>query len=172
MSTTLISVEEYLHTDYSPDCDYVDGVVLERNVGEYDHSRLQGLLVIWFGSREQQFGIRVFPEQRVQVRATRFRVPDVCVVRQPWPHEPIFRRPPFLCIEILSDEDRMTRMQDKIADFLQFGVAYVWVIDPESRRAWIHTADGSQEVKDGLLRTSDPDIAVPLSELFSALENS
>jgi hypothetical protein len=29
-----ISVEEYLHTVYRPDCDYVEGVVEKRNLGE------------------------------------------------------------------------------------------------------------------------------------------
>lgn len=40
MSATplLIPVEEYLSTAYRPDCDYVDGEVLERNVGETPHS--------------------------------------------------------------------------------------------------------------------------------------
>ena len=28
---TLVSVEEYLATSYRPDCDYVDGKVVERN---------------------------------------------------------------------------------------------------------------------------------------------
>jgi len=41
-STTLVSVSEYLETSYRPDVDYVDGELLERNVGELDHSRLQG----------------------------------------------------------------------------------------------------------------------------------
>ena len=39
-SGSLVSVREYLSTSYRPDCDYIDGVVLERNVGEKDHSRL------------------------------------------------------------------------------------------------------------------------------------
>jgi len=29
-----VSVEEYLATTYDPDCDYVDGEPLERNMGE------------------------------------------------------------------------------------------------------------------------------------------
>ena len=45
---TQISVEEYLHTVYRPDCDYVDGVVEERNLGERDHSWIQGRLVGFF----------------------------------------------------------------------------------------------------------------------------
>ena len=40
--TTLVSVEEYLRTSY-PDADreYIDGRIVERNVGEVDHSDLQ-----------------------------------------------------------------------------------------------------------------------------------
>jgi len=37
----MISVQEYLATSYRPDCDYVDGRVEERNLGEYNHAKLQ-----------------------------------------------------------------------------------------------------------------------------------
>ncbi|MFL6352133.1 MAG: hypothetical protein ACJ74Z_09810 [Bryobacteraceae bacterium] len=47
-ASTQISVEEYLKTVYCPDRDYVDGVVEERNLGERDHSWIQGLLVTFF----------------------------------------------------------------------------------------------------------------------------
>jgi Uma2 family endonuclease len=57
-------------------------------------------------------------------------------------------------------------MQEKIDDFLRFGVRYVWVINPRNRRAWVYTTDGSREIKDGLLRTKNPDLAIPLAELF------
>jgi hypothetical protein len=39
-----VTVEEYLHTVYEPECDYVDGRLEDRNVGEYDHGQLQLLL--------------------------------------------------------------------------------------------------------------------------------
>ena len=66
-SAALISVAEYLRTAYSPDCDYVDGEVLERNVGEKDHSTLQGEILYYFRSRKKEWKIVVYPEQRVQV---------------------------------------------------------------------------------------------------------
>ncbi|MEO8097200.1 MAG: Uma2 family endonuclease [Acidobacteriota bacterium] len=164
---TPISVQEYLSTAYSPDCDYVDGEVRERNLGEFDHSRLQKKLILYFGNREKQWGIEVVPEQRVQVSATRFRIPDVCVVLGE-PDEQIFRKPPFLCIEILSPEDRMSRMRERVADYLKMGVPYVWVLDPESRSAFqITPAEGWREVKDGIMRTQNPALDVPLSEMFS-----
>src|SRR5437763_10588642 len=105
-SRTLISVEEYLRTSYRPDCDYVDGEVVERNVGEFDHNRTQLKLGGYFLQREQIWEIQVVPEQRVQVRPDRFRIPDVCVVLGR-ATEQIFTKPPFLCIEVLSPEDRM-----------------------------------------------------------------
>ena len=39
-TTTTIPVSEYLATTYRPDCDYVDGEIQERNLGEYDHGRI------------------------------------------------------------------------------------------------------------------------------------
>ena len=163
----LVSVDEYLRTAYDPDCDYVDGVVLERNRGEKDHGKLQLELALYLRQRRDQWKIFVTLETRVQVSPTRFRVPDVCVFAGPEPDEQIFTHPPFLCVEILSPEDRMSRMQVKIADYLSFGVAYVWVIDPQTRRAWIYTSDVIREVRDGMLRTEGPEILVPLDALFS-----
>src|SRR5260221_3303720 len=96
-SRTLISVEEYLRTSYRPDCDYVDGEVVERNLGEWDHSSLQKAFILYLGNREKQWGIQVVPEQRVQVSATRFRIPDVTVVLG-GPDGQILRKQPFLCI--------------------------------------------------------------------------
>ena len=71
----LISVEEYLSTSYDPDCDYVDGVVEERNWGEHDHSSLQTAVSSYFYNRRAQWNISVVVEQRVQVKPSRFRVP-------------------------------------------------------------------------------------------------
>jgi Uma2 family endonuclease len=79
-SGTLISVEEYLATSYRPDCDYVDGRIEERNLGEWDHSKLHAAITAYFYQRRKTWNISVTPEQRVQVSPTRFRIPDVCVV--------------------------------------------------------------------------------------------
>ncbi len=162
---TAVPVEEYLANDYSPDVDYVDGEIVERNVGEKDHSRLQTLVILYLGSREAEYRIRVFTEQRIQISPRRFRVPDICVTLGE-PEEQIFTTPPFLCIEILSPEDRMSQVQEKIDDFLSFGVRYVWLINPESRRAWVYTRNGITEVTDGVLRTEEPGIAVPMGEVM------
>jgi len=162
---TLIPVEEYLSTVYRPDCDYVDGEVLERNLGERDHSYIQAALVSYFFVRRKAWGIEVYPEQRVQVRAKRFRIPDVCVVLG-GTKEKIFTSAPFLCVEILSPEDRMSRVQDRIDDYFAMGVPNVWVVDPARRCAYRATAAGDLHRVTGALRTGDPVLEVPLEEIF------
>jgi Uma2 family endonuclease len=163
---TLISVEEYLSTSYRPDCDYVDGEVVERNVGEKDHSSLQGDVYAYL-LRYRKQGIIPYLELRVQVKSTRFRIPDICVTVGD-PGEQILTKPPILCIEILSPEDRMKRVQERIDDYLQMGIPIVWVLDPETKRAYTATAaDGLREVKTGVLRTETPVLELPLSEIFS-----
>ena len=164
-TATLIPLKEYLETSYRPDCEYLDGELLERNVGEWDHSRLQAKLAQYLINREEHWNILVVTEQRVQVTATRFRIPDVTVVLTPPDNGRIVNHPPFLCIEILSPSDRMAEMQERIDDYLKFGVRFIWIVNPVNRQAFIYTASGIQQVSDGILRTASPDILVPLAEL-------
>jgi Uma2 family endonuclease len=160
---TAVSIDEYLSTAYSPDCDYVDGTVEERNLGEHDHARLQTLVAGYFLFREKRWGVHVVVEQRVQASPTRFRIPDVCVVLGK-PQEKVFHTPPFICIEILSPEDRLSRVRERIDDYLNFGVPYVWLLDPQTRKAHRCTSEGMLEVTE--LRTENPEILVPVPDLF------
>jgi Uma2 family endonuclease len=59
----------------------------------------------------------------------------------------------------------MDDVQERIDDYLAFGVPHVWVVNPRKRRAFHYTADGIREAKDGILRSTNPDIAVPILEL-------
>jgi Uma2 family endonuclease len=163
---TQISVDEYLKTSYRPDCDYVDGEVLERNLGEYDHSRPQMRVSAYFFVREEEWHVRVVPEQRVQVSSSRFRIPDVCVVLADSPVESIFRHPPFICIEILSKDDTFKSVTERLDDYVAMGVPNIWVIEPHTRRGYVYNSDGLLEAKDGVLRIANSEIAVPLTSIF------
>ena len=168
-TTTLVPVEEYLRTDYEPDCDYVDGVLEERNLGEQTHGQLEGEIFAYFSAKRKQPGVYPRLEWRVQISPTKFIVPDVCLLLKKT-KEPILTTPPFVIIEILSPEDRITRMRRRIDDYLNFGVRHIWLIDPESRRAWYCTGEGMTESKDLVLRTENPEIALPLAEIFQAID--
>jgi Uma2 family endonuclease len=118
-------------------------------------------------NRYRKVGIFAFPELRVQVKPTRFRIPDICVTLG-FPNEQILTKPPFLCIEILSPEDRMKRVKERVTDYLEMGVPYVWVLDPKTKRTYVATAAESlHEVKTSVLRTENPVLEVPLNEIFN-----
>jgi len=135
---TQISVEEYLHTSYKPDCDYVDGELEERAVGEYDHSTWQAALLIFFGARQLEWGIKARPELRVRIAPRRYRVPDVCLLSREAPVEQVVEYPPLAVFEILSPDDRMTRVMDRMADFESIGVGAIWLIDPRKSKYSIY----------------------------------
>jgi Uma2 family endonuclease len=160
---TRVSVEEYLHTSYRPDCDYVDGKVQERNLGEFDHGSTQSEIVFYLRSR---YGLRrrVITELRVQVKPARFRVPDICVLANDAPREQIITFPPVLCIEVVSPEDRMARYLDRIRDYFEMGVPECWIVDPGARKGWIATPGQLTEATDGILRSAE--FEMPLAEVL------
>jgi len=165
-----VSVEEYLASSYRPDCDYIDGEVQERKLGEKEHAIVQRILVLLFGNKSRDWNIDVYPELRVQVSANNFRVPDITVTRAGLEWERILKTPALLFIEILSPEDTLSKIRRRVDDYLRFGTEHVWVIDPESRKAYVCSATGFQEPEGGALTIPGTPIRVELSELFAELD--
>src|SRR5438270_3238386 len=166
-TSTLIPVSEYLAPAYLPDRDYVDGQVQERNFGELDHSDLQRQLILLLASEK---GIRVNPELRVQVSANRFRVPDLCVMSADAPREQVVRSVPLLCIEILSPEDTLSRMVERVHDFLKMGVRQVWIFDPRLRTAMVCEGTAMVEHTSGQLVLPGTEVTLELAEVFRVLD--
>jgi Uma2 family endonuclease len=168
-SPVLISIEEYLHTNYKPDVHFVDGEIEERNVGEYDHGKIQLLLGTIFSNNEDAWGTDAVTEQRIRVNASRVRICDLAILRLGAPREQVTETPPLLCIEILSPEDRLSRAQLVLADYFAMGVPNIWLIDPYKREAYTFTAHGLQPAEPTLLTVPGTPIQVDLSALFAKL---
>jgi len=165
-----VPVEEYLTTGYEPDCEYDDGVVVERNLGEFEHSFLQTILATLFTNNLDSWGVFGLTEQRVQIAARKFLIPDVCVLRLGAAAEDILTRPPLIAIEIMSPEDTMRRAVKKAAEYLEFGIEHVWVIDPYARVAYRGAASGLERVPGGELNVPGTPILVRIAELFERLD--
>ena len=162
---TLVSEKEYLETSYEPDCDFEDGVLIERNVGTGDHSWLQASIAALFFQKRRAWNLNAYTEQRSKIRAGKYLIPDVCIVEGPRRHDKVFLVPPLLVIEVLSPEDRYLRVNQRVRDYLNFGVPYVWVIDPETFESELHTKSGSQKLEEGVLRLPGTPIEVNLKAL-------
>lgn len=162
-----ISVEEYLATNYRPDVDYVDGEIVERNVGERDHGLLQMWFGIWARKLRQTHGLWAISEQRIQLGPHRFRIPDVCITVGK-PAETVLTAPPLIVVEILSPSDTLSRVAERVEDYLEFGVPHVWVVDPLRREAYVCASDGFRRVD--ALEVTEPHLVLPLTELFADLD--
>ncbi|WP_035348698.1 Uma2 family endonuclease [Edaphobacter aggregans] len=165
-----ISEEEYLRTSYRPDCDYVDGRVEERNVGEYERGRVLHLLDRIFGNHEKEWGVITVPECRLQVGPKRLRIPDLLVLRRGQKVNRIVREAPLLCIEVLSPEDTWAKIRARLNDYLTMGVEHVWCFDSDAREARRYTADGFEVVREAELAVAGTSIQVNVAEVFSVLD--
>jgi len=74
--------------------------------------------------------------------------------------------PPLICIEIVARNDSFMLLLQRLDDYVGMGVANIWVVDPHTRRGYRYTNEGLLEATDGVLHTSNPDLAVPLNALF------
>lgn len=167
---TLLSIDEYLRTIYRPDCDFVDGEIEERNVGERDHNRIQLLVASWFLSHEREWNIESIPEQRTRVSKNRVRIPDVCLVSRDIPVEQVIITPPLLCIEVFSPKDRLSRITKRLDDFAQMGVSNLWIIDPAQRIGYVYTSPDNLKLVTDRLTIPETPIYIDLPTLFAALD--
>ena len=170
MATVLhIPLHEYLGISYRPDREYVDGEIRERNVGKYEHARVQAMLARWFGNHEQEWGVQVVTEQRVQVSPTRVRIPDVTLLTlgtQP----DVIVEPPLLVIEILSPDDSYTDTEERAQDYRAMGVETVWMINPKTRSG--RMCSGTDWVEASRLEVKGTPLYVNLPEIFSQLTSA
>ncbi len=169
MSTrTLMTVEEYLQTSFEDgDYEFVDGEIVEKNMGELAHGLVQKRLIKLFAPLERVLGLQVVPEIRIRVSSSRYRVPDIGV----WLPGDIGTRiptvPPFLVVEILSPDDRMARMKRKVEEYLSIGVEWIWLVDPEGRKAICYSQRNPAGSVCDVLRTDNPAIEIPIEKALA-----
>jgi len=140
-----VSLEEYLHTTYRPDCDWIDGELRERNLGQFDHANLQRVLIGIFFVNQMKWRVIALPEQRMRISATRYRVPDLLVVPADYDRSPVVSIAPLLCIEILSPDDTLREIVERSEDYLSVGTPQVWIFDPSKKRVYVNSDKGLHE---------------------------
>ena len=170
MATVQISLEEYLRSSFHPDCDYVDGEVQERNLGEFDHAAVQMFLGNWFFLHRDEWKLHVLPEMRIRVSPTRVRIADICLMSRSQPVEQVLTKPPLAVVEILSSEDRISRYAQRLADYRQMGIPNVWVVDPANRVGYDCSTAAWLPVEE--FQVTGTAISLRLADLWNELETN
>jgi Uma2 family endonuclease len=161
---TALSVEQYLATSF-PDLDkeYRDGELVERSLPDNLHSKTQALLAGFFVA--QRKALPVFPrtELRLKIRPKLILIPDVTVFHPTEPRDRYPDKPPFIAIEILSLDDKLNDVREKLEIYRNWGVPHVWLVDPYSRR--MYTCDaGLMEVP--VLQVPELGLTLTPAEVF------
>jgi Uma2 family endonuclease len=164
-----LSIVEYLHTTYEPDLEYVDGQLVERNVGKWEHARIQAILAAWFLAHEPEWSVQTATEIRTRVAWSKVRLPDVLLVGLN-PQPDIVEEPPVLAVEILSDGDTYAETQRKCAEYISMGAQGAWIISTLNRtaRQW----DGISWQEATRLQVAGTAIYVELSYLWNKLDQA
>ena len=160
---TLIPVEEYLNTSYDPDVEYVDGALVERNVGDWLHSLIQRNIIVAFSRKYPD--IYAVPELRGKVKETRYRLPDVSVLLSS-PQTKVLLEAPFVAIEILSEQDSMSRVIEKLKEYAAIGTPHIWVFDPRVKQMFTFRSNSLREVEGDVIATDEPRLELTRAEVF------
>jgi len=84
------------------------------------------------------------------------------------PADPIVRRAPVVCVEVLSKGDSLNEMREKVDDYLAMGVQHIWFIDPLLRVAYTASEDGFEPAHNMLAAPGTP-VFVDLADIFRRL---
>jgi len=131
-------------------------------------------------AREKNLGIVCDSSTGFWMKSGNCRSPDVSFVDKERlrdlkrPPKKFFQGAPDLAVEILSPEDTVEKLHEKIIEYFENGTRLVWVVNPEDQTVLVyHTPQ-----PDKLLRTGDeldgenviPGFSMPVGELFAELE--
>jgi Uma2 family endonuclease len=147
-SKTLVPVEDYLKMSFDePEPEYLDGEIVERHLGSFEHSKAQERLLECFRSLKQSYPLFAYPELTLQISATRRRIADIVVLVGPRPAGQSYPTDaPAFAIEVVSEDDRYVEIKEKLAEYHAWGVRHVWLVDPWTRALSVHDNNGFHEV--------------------------
>jgi Uma2 family endonuclease len=160
----LISVEEYLNTSYDPDVEFVDGVLVERNVGDWLHSLIQSNIL--FALRRKYPNLKVVAELSSGITGTRYRLPDVSVLLAA-PKTDYLLDAAFVVVEVMSKRDVMGAVIEKLKEYSGKGVPNIWVIDPRLRLMWTYQPPALVEIEGESIASTDGSVELSRAEIFA-----
>jgi len=161
---------ETLYENQKPHYEYWFGEAIQKDMPTSLHGIVQPLLAMLLYQR----GWKAATEVRLKLSALAQPVPDVIAdakrIQLPYPTEPF-----DLCIEILSPGDEIRKVFPKAAHYLDWGIASVWIIDPDQRKAYSMTRESPSPVEVDMAGsltagTAEAAISLTLKELFAEVD--
>ena len=142
-ATKIMTLDEFLALpETEPYSEFIRGTVVEKTGIGWNHGLLMAQLAAMLanGTRDTRAGWPMVSPLHVQRTESRAYLPDIALVlRQHLPtdrrvlsHGPL-EHIPDLAIEILSPDDRPTRVAEKVSFYMRNETPLLWVVDPDER---------------------------------------
>ncbi len=154
-----------------PASEFIDGEIVQKPMPKGKHSIVQRELTFTIDRPlSAQKVAQAFPELRCSFDG-RSIVPDVSVfITERIPRDPDgtvandFLLAPDWTIEILSPDQRHTKVVKNILHCLKYGAAMGWLIDPDDRTVFVYYPDGTMAIFD------EPAAKLPMPKFAQSLE--
>jgi Uma2 family endonuclease len=144
--------------------EFVDGALVERNVGDWPHSLTQSNILV--ALRWKYPHLKAVAGLRSKTASTRYRVPDVTVLLTA-PQSDYLLDPAFVAVEVLSEDDVMSRVIEKFKEYATKGVPNIWLIDPRLQLMWVYRPPALVEIEGDTISTADSSIELSRAEIFA-----
>jgi Uma2 family endonuclease len=125
----------------------VEGVLVEKPMGVYE-SLLAAWLIRFLGRflDQHDLGFLLGADATLRLEPGLVRLPDVSFVS--WDHFPERKLPrqrvpslaPDLAVEVISEGNTATEMENKLQEYFTAGVRLVWYVYPETRTVEVYTS--------------------------------
>ena len=175
----ITTAQQLLETPDLGRCELVRGELIMMSPAGFEHGRIVANITAPLTSfvRQNELGVVTGAETGFLISRDpdTVRAPDVGFVRAervpPTPTRGFFQGPPDLAVEVLSPDDRASRVLAKVHDWLASGCRAVWVVDPEAHTVSVYRSRDESvvwDVSDEL--TGDdivPEFRLAVAEIFA-----
>jgi len=150
-TTNLMTAEEFFDWANRPEnrdrhCELVRGEIVEMSLPGKRHGFVCGniarILGIYTALRKKGYVCTNDTGTVVERDPDTVRGPDVMLFEDVTNYDELeikfAEEPPLLAVEVLSPNDKPAEVRERIAQQLQFGTRWVWVVDPSKRNVTVY----------------------------------
>jgi Uma2 family endonuclease len=165
----MATLDEYLTTDYEPECELIGGSLHPKPFGTLEHMELERSVERLL-ERYEQRGLGSSVHELSIRNVDDVRIPDLVFVPSGARYERgILMDPPLLCVEILSPSQRLSVLFAKCETYHAWGVPYCWVLDPIGKLAWEYHQASPVRLLSNEQTLIAGEIKFAISEIFSGI---
>ena len=159
----LITPEQYLAAQFEREPELVRGELVERPLPNFPHGDLQLELGSRLRALRHSYPVFTGVEVRMRMAADLYRIPDVSMWEGAEP-EKLPSSPPLLVAEVVSPDDRVNDLLQKLEEYRVWGVRYIWLIEPELKQ--IHVYENGSLTRVSRLELPQFGFTMTADELF------